>query len=51
MKTEQEIRDELKDLRRFVKIVSDEELIQRHMHYIDQLEWVLRPSTPSEIEG
>jgi len=42
MKTELEIREELQKLREFVSQVSDEELKQRHIHYIDQLEWVLK---------
>lgn len=42
MKSEQEIRDELKKLKNFVAQASDEELKERHIHYIDQLEWVLR---------
>lgn len=42
MKTEQEIREEIQRLERFVAQVVDEELKQRHIHYIDQLEWVLK---------
>jgi len=45
MKNETEIREELQKLRKFVAQVVDEGLKQRHIHYIDQLEWVLKDSS------
>lgn len=52
MKSEQEIREELQKLKKFVAQASDEELKQRHTHYIDQLEWVLKvPSRTEKMIG
>lgn len=46
MKSEQEIRDEMQKLKRFVSQVVDAELRERHINYIDQLEWVLKEVEP-----